>query len=311
MALQPGEEETLESQQKSLENVEEIKRVLWTASDILNGENASVLSNLKESHSQLLSIAGLIDNGQELCDRIDSAIIELRDIQATLNEINDKVIDDPAELERVNNRLSAIYNLKIKHNAKNIDELLAIQHDYEAKLSMIDSSEFDMKALQKEYDECRKQLASIAEELTASRNNAASLVENELIARASLLGMKNIKCKFEFTKCDFNHNGQDKVRLMVAFNKNQQLEDVASTASGGELSRVMLCLKSIVAQHIEMPTLIFDEIDTGVSGEIANRMGAMMKEISANIQVIAITHLPQVAALGAHHYKVFKIDNEN
>lgn len=311
LALQPGEEETLESQQKSLENVEEIKRVLWTASDILNGENASVLSNLKESHSQLLSIAGLIDNGQELCDRIDSAIIELRDIQTTLNEINDKVIDDPAELERVNNRLSAIYNLKIKHNAKNIDELLAIQHDYEAKLSMIDSSEFDMKALQKEYDECRKQLASIAEELTASRNNAASLVENELIARASLLGMKNIKCKFEFTKCDFNHNGQDKVRLMVAFNKNQQLEDVASTASGGELSRVMLCLKSIVAQHIEMPTLIFDEIDTGVSGEIANRMGAMMKEISANIQVIAITHLPQVAALGAHHYKVFKIDNEN
>ena len=151
------------SQQKSLENVEEIKRVLWTASDILNGENASVLSNLKESHSQLLSIAGLIDNGQELCDRIDSAIIELRDIQATLNEINDKVIDDPAELERVNNRLSAIYNLKIKHNAKNIDELLAIQHDYEAKLSMIDSSEFDMKALQKEYDECRKQLASITE----------------------------------------------------------------------------------------------------------------------------------------------------
>ena len=193
LALQPGEEETLESQQKSLENVEEIKRVLWTASDILNGENASVLSNLKESHSQLLSIAGLIDNGQELCDRIDSAIIELRDIQATLNEINDKVIDDPAELERVNNRLSAIYNLKIKHNAKNIDELLAIQHDYEAKLSMIDSSEFDMKALQKEYDECRKQLASIAEELTASRNNAASLVENELIASASLLGMKNIK----------------------------------------------------------------------------------------------------------------------
>ena len=125
------------------------------------------------------------------------------------------------------------------------------------------------------------------------------------------MGMKNIKCKFEFTKCDFNHNGQDKVRLMVAFNKNQQLEDVASTASGGELSRVMLCLKSIVAQHIEMPTLIFDEIDTGVSGEIANRMGAMMKEISANIQVIAITHLPQVAALGTHHYKVFKIDNEN
>ena len=215
---------------------------------------------------------------------------------------------NPDELERVNDRLNAIYSLETKHSVKCSDDLMQLQTEYEQRLSEIDNSEDNIKRLEAEETKALAAAKSSADVLSQSRKKIAVEFAKQLKLTALPLGLNNIEFKVLFEHQDLARNGADAVRYMVAFNKNQELMPVEMTASGGELSRLMLSIKTIVAKSMNLPTIIFDEVDTGVSGEVAEKIGSMMAELSKHIQVLAITHLPQVAAQGDNHYKVYKTD---
>ena len=213
--------------------------------------------------------------------------------------------------ERISERLSNIYDLENKHKVSCVNELIELQQSYEAKLAQINNSDEGIRLLEKELMELKEKTLEKGLELSKTRKNGAELFKKKLEALAIPLGMKNLRFDIDFEECDLIVSGVDKVKFLFAFNKQQNLMSIEETASGGELSRVMLCIKTIVAQNMQLPTIIFDEVDTGVSGEIAHKMGEMMREISNKIQVITITHLPQVAVKGNNHLKVYKADNED
>ncbi len=311
LKLQAGEESELESEQLKLSNVVEIKSALWEASQTLNGDELSVLRSLKNVSSKLQSLNKILVDAPDLQQRIDSAIIEIKDIAETTDTLMDDMVDDPAELERIDNRLNDIYTQKRKHGVETVEELIDIENKLSGSLNEIDNSEYNLAQLQNEVDKYKSQLLIIADELSKSRKIAAQKFSDELQEIAIPLGMKNIQCKVQFESIEPSHFGTDKLQFLFAFNKNQQLLPIGNTASGGEISRLMLCVKLIVARTMQMPTLIFDEIDTGVSGDIANKMAEMMSEIAQKRQVITITHLPQVAAMGNTHYKVYKKDTHD
>jgi DNA repair protein RecN (Recombination protein N) len=223
----------------------------------------------------------------------------------------DTLNDDPEELARVNERLDNIYTLQRKHNAQDVNQLLEIQHDYERQLGEIEHNDEILEILSQRVTAARQAANEIAAQLSSKRKNAAQRFKKELLAAATPLGLKNIAFDIDIKTTELTTSGTDNVEFMMAFNKNQQLMPVRDTASGGEISRVMLCIKAIIARHMRLPSIIFDEVDTGVSGDVANMIGEMMSGIAETIQVIAITHLPQVAAHGAHHLRVFKADNAN
>jgi DNA repair protein RecN (Recombination protein N) len=218
--------------------------------------------------------------------------------------------DDPAELARVDDRLNSIYALERKHNAQDVNQLIDIQHDYEKQLGEIEHNDDIIEELKAQVARNREMAMELAVQLSKRRHDAAQRFGKELLELASPLGMKNIAFDVAFSETDLTASGTDSVDFMMAFNKNQRLMPVKDTASGGEISRVMLCIKTIIARHMQLPSIIFDEVDTGVSGDIANMIGEMMADISRSIQVIAITHLPQVAANGDHHLRVYKTDTD-
>lgn len=237
-------------------------------------------------------------------------MIELKDFSRTISSIQDSYVDDPNELERINERLNNIYDLENKHKLSCVNELIALQHSYEEKLAVITNSDDEIKRLEEKLIIVEKEARAKAKELSLSRRKGAEIFKQELEKTAIPLGMKNLRFEIGFEDCELCAQGMDKVEFLFAFNKQQQLMPIENTASGGELSRVMLCIKAIIAQNMQLPTIIFDEVDTGVSGEIAHKMGEMMGDISNNIQVIAITHLPQVAVKGNNHLKVYKADTD-
>ncbi|MEG0253580.1 MAG: DNA repair protein RecN, partial [Muribaculaceae bacterium] len=233
------------------------------------------------------------------------------DISATINSWQDNMVDDPAKLSMINDRLSSIFTLKKKHNVSTVNDLIDIERRLSKTLSEIDNSENDILELEKELKEKNKKVIEIANQLSANRKKAAKLFSEQLSSIATPLGMKNLQCNISCEPIDIDKYGIDKIQFLFAFNKNQELLPVSMTASGGEISRLMLCVKTIIAKTMQLPTIIFDEIDTGVSGDIATRMGEMMSDIGSKLQVIAITHLPQVASMGDFHYKVFKKDTSD
>ena len=241
-------------------------------------------------------------------DRIESALIELKDITRTIATLQDSIMDDPSELERVSGRLGNIYSLENKHKVQSVNELLMLQSEYETQLAEIDGFDDEIERLEKELKHQEAVVSKLAIELSERRKATSKIFENNLKDLAVPLGMKNLQFKIEFEQVPFSPTGIDAVRFLFSFNKQQPLMPVETTASGGEISRLMLCIKSIIAKNMKLPTIIFDEVDTGVSGDVANRMGDLMKDISGNIQVITITHLPQVAAKGDNHFKVYKQD---
>ena len=309
--LVDGEDSELENIQTKLTNVSDIKTVLWNISETFSSDDFDVTSELKNSISKLSSIKDWVIEIPEIIERIESVSIELKDIISSIEDINNSINDNPAELERVNERLSQIYELERKYNCESVSDLINLQNQLSSKISIIDDSDFEIEKLQKELDSIKSDLSELSECLTDVRKKGAEVFVRNIQDKAITLGLRNIKCVFQFNKTDFSETGCDKVDLMVSFNKNQNLMPLSATASGGELSRMMLCLKSVLASKMKLPTIIFDEIDTGVSGEIANKMGAMMKDMANDMQVLSITHLPQVAALGDFQYKVYKEDSEN
>lgn len=307
--LVSGEDVELEAEERKLSNVNEIKSILWQCEELMSGdEGRSLLSSLSTLTHNLSRLCEIYGGAGDIAERIEAVSIDAKDIARTISTLQNDVVDDPAELERVRDRLNAIYSLETKHKVRTVDELIAIRDDYEAKLNALDNFDEEIAKLETELKNKEKAVVTVAKELSSRRKGAAAAFEKDLIDLAVPLGMKNLRFQVHFDEIPLSITGSNSVQFLFAFNKQQSLMPVEESASGGEISRVMLCIKSIIAQKMKLPTIIFDEVDTGVSGDIANRMGELMKSISGNIQVITITHLPQVAAKGNNHLKVYKRD---
>ena len=313
LKLQPGEDIELEASERRLSNVNEIKNLLWQCDQLLEGDDDgmnSILSGLAQVSANLSNLNRICDETGDMSDRLETVIIDIKDMSRSISAMQNDIVDDPAELERIRERLSNIYSLESKHRVKSVDELLELQKNFESQVSEIADFDEEINRLEKELSSQQAIVEDIAAKLSKHRHETSAIFETQLKELAVPLGMKNLQFKIEFEKIPFSATGIDAVKFVFSFNKQQPLMPVESTASGGEISRLMLCIKSIIAKSMKLPTIIFDEVDTGVSGDIANRMGELMKEISKNIQVITITHLPQVAAKGDNHFKVYKQDTD-
>lgn len=306
--LSAGEDAELEAMQSKLANVAESKETLWGVQEELDGEENSLIDRMNSMAQQLEATEKHLPEIAGLAERMHSAAIELKDIAETVNQVNSNLEDDPQRLEQVNERLDAIFSLERKHNVDTSDALLELQHNFEQQISEIDNSDDLIKEAEFKVKAQLKLVNGLADKLTQARKESAKGFTRQLQQSAQSLGMKNIKFDVSFKTIDFGPVGADAVDYMVAFNKNQSLMPIKDTASGGEISRMMLCIKAIIAHSMNLPTIIFDEIDTGVSGDVASRIGEMMHDIARNIQVISITHLPQVAAHSQQHLQVFKTD---
>lgn len=307
-ALKTGEQEELEAEQQTLSHAEEIKTELQT-SVLLLDEEKSVLPMIKELENSLSRIKKYVPEANEWLERIDSAYIDLKDICNELNSLADKVEYNPQRLEWVQNRLSDIYTLQKKYKADTVDELIEKRDEFDAVLQRIDSFDDEIERLKTKIAETKTDLTKAASKLSETRLKATKPIADFLIEQLKQLGMPNIRFEVEISPSgEFGVNGNDLVQFMFSANKNRDMQAVQLIASGGEVSRLMLSIKYLIANKSELPTIIFDEIDTGVSGEIADRMGEIMQNMGKAMQVITITHLPQIAARSSQHYLVYKDD---
>lgn len=305
--LKEGELEELEQQYQTLSNVEFIKENLDKLLSISNEEEFGVLKNLKEFKAVLQKNVGFSTEYQSLFERTNSLLIEFDDIVKELNRESDLVFNDPEKLETINQKLQLINSLQKKHNVLTVKELIQIQIDLEGKVVSVSTLEEEIVKLEKSIKELELQLDEVANKISKSRSEAIPNLSEQLIAILNLLGMPNVRFKIDIIASEtYHNNGKDSLQFLFSANKGTDFGLLKKVASGGEMSRIMLAVKSILSQYSKLPTIIFDEIDTGVSGEIANKMGEIMRDMSKTMQVFAITHLPQIAAKGANHYKVFK-----
>lgn len=308
---QPGELEQLEREQEVLSNATEIKSNLYDALQALTeGEDniSSMLDDVAEACSRL---EGVLDPDDALPARIEALSSEVSDIARTLSAADSRFSADPRDLESVQERLNAIYAAMERHKVDTLEQLIEVRDKLSERLDALENADDRLSALEKETRRALALAREAAAVISERRRKAAESFAAELLERAVPLGMKNLRCEVRVTPADISATGMDAVEFVFAFNKNQQLMPVGGVASGGEISRLMLCIKAIVADRMSLPSIIFDEVDTGVSGDVANRIGEMMSQIGRSIQVIAITHLPQVAAQGTSHYKVYKEDDEH
>lgn len=307
--LSPGEQQELERQREVATNISSLKSGLRRVIAALSDDNdEGVISRLHEAEAASASIVSLL--GEEVTSRLESARIEIEDILSTFTDADEDLQSDPRLLEEIEQRLSAIYDLQRRHKVETVEELIAIAESLRSHLTVIDNGDEEVSHLRAEARRLRALALEQAAQLSEARHEAASQLRDELLRVARPLGMKNLDVDIRVSPADISSTGTDHVDFLFSFNKNQPLTTVAGVASGGEISRLMLSVKTIIASHMRLPSIIFDEIDTGVSGEVAGRMGAMMRQMASDIQVIAITHLPTVAAKGASHFKVYKYDDE-
>ena len=311
MNLVAGEQSELEKERDMLANMNDIKMRLESALAALTHDNINALSLIKEASDSCSHLSSILPNIEELTSRLEASRIEIQDITETLSEYDNNLNADPNDLDAIEQRLSEIYSLQHRHNVNSVEELISIREEIKEKLNAIENSEDVLKQLEVEAKQAQRYALEIAKEISSARKKEAEIFAKMLTERALPLGMKNLQCKVDVTNTtSLQPNGIDNIEFLFAFNKNQQLMPIGGKASGGEISRLMLSIKSIIADKMQLPSIIFDEVDTGVSGDVASRMGEMMHNISRNIQVIAITHLPQVAAKGDWQYKVYKEDDD-
>lgn len=305
--LKAGEQEELEAVLEKLSNVEAIREALDKTLAISNEEQIGILHNLKEVKATLQKISGLSSEFNTLFERVSSVLIEFDDVVTELHRESEKLVNDPEQLELVSQKLQLIYALQKKHQVSGVEELLKIQSDLDEKVVMADDLEDLIAKLEAEIEMVKASLNALSVQLSERRNESAPVLSDKIIEILVHLGMPNARFKFEITPTqDFQFKGKDEVQLLFSANKGTDFGLLKKVASGGELSRIMLAVKSILANYSKLPTIIFDEIDTGVSGEVAHKMGEIMKAMSSEMQVFAITHLPQIAAKGHQHYKVYK-----
>lgn len=309
--LQNGEQEELEQEYEILSHSEDIKTALYQADNHLSGDDGNIIERLKQTSEQLANIKDVYPEVTELLERIDSSYIELKDIAQEVNGLTDHVEFDPARLETINERLDKLNSLQQKFHVRDLGELIETYHQLKEQLSHIDHSDEDVEALEQEVTQLLEKAQKQAKELTAIRTKAAKKVEEEMKQRLIPLGIPNVRFSISLTEKPLSHDGGDKVSFLFSANKSTPLQPVTQVASGGEIARVMLSLKAMISGAVKLPTIIFDEIDTGVSGKIAEKMAQIMVEMGNHErQVLSITHLPQIAAMGSHHYKVSKEETD-
>lgn len=305
--LQEDEQEDLEQRSETMTHSEEIKGAFYEADNALSAEGSGVIDAMRSALSALKSIERVYPFAQELVQRIDSCYIELKDLSEEINSQLERIDFDPAELDAINNRLDKLYDLEKKYQVESIAELIAKHEELKRKLNHIESSDDLLADLQKKVDLLRDKAKGDADKLTKLRKHAAQQVEKEIQEKLTQLGMPNVRFKIQVSEEPLNQKGQDAISFYFSANTSTQLQPISQVASGGEVARVMLSLKAMISGAVKLPTIIFDEIDTGVSGKIAEKMAEIMKEMGNHErQVISITHLPQIAALGTAHYKVEK-----
>ncbi|MBU3812902.1 MAG: DNA repair protein RecN [Candidatus Bacteroides intestinipullorum] len=310
--LTPGEQEELEQETELLSHAEDIKAGLYQASQRFNNDENGLLSGLKECCNTMQNLQNVYPPAEEWANRLESSYIELKDIADEIADNEERVEFNPARLAEANERLNLIYTLQQKHRVDTVDELIALRDEYATRLTAISSSAEELETLRQRCEELQEQVRRQASCLTQARQAAAQEVERQMASRLIPLGMPNVRFTVDMgERKEPGPHGSDTVSFLFSANKNGTMQNISSVASGGEIARVMLSVKAMIAGAVKLPTIVFDEIDTGVSGEIASRMADIMQEMAENErQVISITHLPQIASRGRTHYKVYKQDNE-
>ena len=310
--LVDGEQEELEQELETLSHAEDIKGALFDADNLLSGDDRCITQSCKTMLSRLSDIGDVYPAIRQVTERIDSAYIELKDIARDISNLAESIDFDPARLTMANERLDTIYTLQKKHHVESVAELIAIRDSLTARLNDITNSEDMLEDMRRQVEDMHRKATEAAARLTESRQEAARHVTEQLLAQMTSLGMPNARFEIKFETKELAADGADRISYMFSANKNVPLEPIAQVASGGEVARVMLSLKAMISGAVKLPTIIFDEIDTGVSGRVAEMMAQIMRQMGrADRQVISITHLPQIAALGTTHYKVEKTDTDD
>lgn len=311
-ALREGEQEELEAELEALTHSEEIKSGLFAVTNLLSGEDQNVEAMLKSALEAVRNIQSVFPKADEIVQRLESAYLDLKDLRSETERLFDEIEFNPDRQQLVEDRLGVIYDLQKKHSVATVRQLIELRDNIGSKLQNIDSMEEKISSAENILSEKREQLSDLARRLSEKRLAAISDIEKELTSRLSYLGMPNARFECRITpKQQPDETGMDDVQFLFSANKNTDLLPVSQIASGGEISRLMLCIKAMIAGATALPTIIFDEIDTGTSGEMADKMGRIMQDMSRNMQVIAITHLPQIASKGDFHYIVYKKDTED
>ena len=310
--LVDGEQEELEQELETLSHAEDIKGALFDADNLLSGDDRCITQSCKTMLSRLSDIGDVYPAIRQVTERIDSAYIELKDIARDISNLAESIDFDPARLTMANERLDTIYTLQKKHHVESVAELIAIRDSLTARLNDITNSEDMLEDMRRQVEDMHRKATEAAARLTESRQEAARHVTEQLLAQMTALGMPNARFEIKFETKELAVDGADRISYMFSANKNVPLEPISQVASGGEVARVMLSLKAMISGAVKLPTIIFDEIDTGVSGRVAEMMAQIMRQMGrADRQVISITHLPQIAALGTTHYKVEKTDTDD
>ncbi|HOM62553.1 MAG TPA: DNA repair protein RecN [Dysgonamonadaceae bacterium] len=311
-ALREGEQEELEAELEALTHSEEIKSGLFAVTNLLSGEDQNVEAMLKSALEAVRNVQSVFPKADEIVQRLESAYLDLKDLRSETERLFDEIEFNPDRQQLVEDRLGVIYDLQKKHSVATVRQLIELRDNIGSKLQNIDSMEEKISSAENILSEKREQLSDLARRLSEKRLAAISDIEKELTSRLSYLGMPNARFECRITpKQQPDETGMDDVQFLFSANKNTDLLPVSQIASGGEISRLMLCVKAMIAGATALPTIIFDEIDTGTSGEMADKMGRIMQDMSRNMQVIAITHLPQIASKGDFHYIVYKKDTED
>ena len=307
--LEPDEQEELEQKSETMTHSEDIKSALYTADNAMQADETGIIESLRTATNALRDISRVFPDAKELAERMDSTYIELKDISQEISSMLENVDFDPAELDRINTRLDKLYDLEKKYHVDSVEALISLLEDLKVKLNNIENSDEALLALQQQVETLKSQSENLAKELTKEREKAARKIEKDIQSRLVSLGMPNVRFEIQIAQGMLNRNGQDQVSFLFSANTSTPLQPVSQVASGGEIARVMLAIKAMISGAVKLPTIIFDEIDTGVSGKMAEKMAEIMQEMGANErQVISITHLPQIAALGTAHYKVSKTE---
>lgn len=310
--LQDDEQEQLEQQRDTMSHAEDIKSVLYEAETTLSNDENGIVSRTQKIARQMGELARFYPTANDLSERLSTCHIEQKDIADEIGKELENIDFDPRQLDSINQRLDLIYSLQKKHQATTMAELIAIRDDLSQKLSHIDNSDEELALLRQKANALQQESQAKAKKLTALRTKAARQVEKEVLERLVLLGIPNVRFKIELSEKPLSADGADKIVFLFSANKSTPMQPVSEVASGGEIARVMLSLKAMISGAVKLPTIIFDEIDTGVSGRVAEQMAHIMREMGENDrQVVSITHLPQIAATGTTHYKVSKNETKN
>ncbi|MFC2104494.1 DNA repair protein RecN [Bacteroidota bacterium] len=311
LKLVEGEQAELENELEQLNHAEEIKIKLSESNHFLFNEELSIISSLKQTKTAIESISRYLKEGNDLVNRIDSAFIELQDINSEIEQLNEKIEHDSTKIEFIRERLDNIYSLEQKHKVSTVKELITIKEELQQKIDRINSYDFETEKIKKQLSQLNSELTNLTRQISENRKSIIPKIESKIIEMLKQLGIPNANFKVEQIPTEeFLPTGKEIIRFLFSANKNVALEELSKVASGGEISRLMLSLKSLIVETSTLPAIIFDEIDSGTSGEIADKMGLIIKRMSENMQVINITHLPQIASKGDYHYLVYKKDNQ-